>query len=184
MIRRLLLAPLLALVFTGAAPSGVSASCAGPISLPEQIQAAALVFVGTVQATSDGDRVAQVMVESIWKGPLIPQYVNVHGSPVSGLSASSVDRQYQAGTRYLFVLYSADQPLQDNSCTGTQPYTSALAPLKPSDARPPIMAGYPTDPVPNRYQTELVIGSVALIVLVITTTAFMATRALRSRKRS
>jgi hypothetical protein len=105
----------------------VSASCVGPLWLPEQIHAAALVFVGTAQAASDGDRVAWVKVESIWKGPDIAQYVSVHGSPVSGPSASSVDRRYQSGTRYLFVLYSANQPLQDNSCSGTQPYTTELA---------------------------------------------------------
>jgi hypothetical protein len=127
MVRRLLLAPLLALAFTGAAPTGVSASCVGPVSLPDQLQAAGLVFVGTAQATSDGDRVAWVRVESIWKGPDIVQYVSVHGSPVSGPSVSSVDRRYQSGTRYLFVLYSADQPLQNNSCSGTQPYTAELA---------------------------------------------------------
>jgi len=183
MLRRLLIAPVLALVFIGVAPSGVSASCAGPLSLPEQIQSAALVFVGTAQDTSDGDRVAWVRVESIWKGPEIAQYVSVHGSPVSGPSASSVDRRYQSGTRYLFVLYSADQPLQDNSCSGTQPYTSELAALEPAGAKPPIMVGYPTDPVPNRYQTELVVGGLALIVLVIATAGFIATRALRSRQR-
>jgi hypothetical protein len=182
MVRRLLLAPVLALALLGAAPSGAAASCAVPTSLPEQIQAAALVFVGTVLSTSDNNRIAYVRVESIWKGPLVAEYVNVHGSPGSAGTVTSVDRHYQAGTRYLFILYSAEQPLQDNDCTGTQPYTSALAPLKPSDARPPAV-NYPTDPMPNRQLPELVIGAVVLIVLVIATGAFIATRALRSSKR-
>jgi hypothetical protein len=183
MIRRLLFAIALTLVLAGAAPTSAAASCAVPRSLPDQIQAAALVFVGTVLSTSDDDRMAYVRVESIWKGPEVAEFVRVNGSPVSGAAATSVDRHYQAGTRYLFILYSADQPLQDNDCTGTQPYTSALAALKPSDARPPITVGYPTDPMPNRNQTELVIGTILLVVLVITAGAVIATRALRSRKR-
>jgi len=102
MIRRLLMAPGLALVMLAAAPSGVEASCAGPASLPDQIQAAALVFVGTVVYTSDDSRIAYVRVESIWKGPRLAQNVKVFGSPVAGANtATSVDRRYQAGTRYL-----------------------------------------------------------------------------------
>ncbi len=183
MVRRLLVIPVLALALAGATPAGVSASCVGPLSLPEQIQSAALVFVGTVLSTSDDNRIAYVRVESIWKGPEVAEFVRVSGSPVSGAAATSVDRHYRAGTRYLFVLYSIDQPLQDNDCTETQPYTSALAPLKPSDARPPITVGYPTDPMPNRDQTEFVIGTILLVVLVIATGAFIATRAVRARKR-
>jgi hypothetical protein len=100
-----------------------------------------LVFVGTVTFTSDNDRVARVKVESIWRGPELPAYVDVHGSPVSGLSAaSSVDRKYSAGTRYLFVLFSANQPLQDNSCSATQVYTTEVAALAPGDARQPAPA--------------------------------------------
>src|SRR5579859_291333 len=115
MIRRLLMAPGLALVMLAAAPSGVEASCAGPASLPDQIEAAALVFVGTVVYTSDDSRIAYVRVESIWKGPRLAQNVKVFGSPVAGANtATSVDRRYQAGTRYLFVLSSAVEPLQDN----------------------------------------------------------------------
>jgi hypothetical protein len=137
MVRRLLFAPLLAAALTLFIGAGAEASCAVPQAPGDQIKAAAVVFVGTVVYTSDGDRVARVRVESIWKGPTLSAYVDVHGSPVSGpFAASSVDRTYQSGVRYLFVLYSADQPLQDNSCTGTQPYTPDLAALAPVNARP------------------------------------------------
>lgn len=175
MIPRLLFAPVLALVLAGVAPTSVAASCVAPPSVPDQIKTAALVFVGTVLYTYDGDRVAHVKVESIWKGPQLPKYVNVHGSPASGAAATSVDRHYKAGTRYLFVLYSAEQPLQDNDCTGTQAYTSALAPLKPSDARPPTV-GYATDPpVGPQYG-----GALVILTLVIGAVVF-AVAAVRGR---
>jgi hypothetical protein len=182
MVRRLLAAPLIALALTSATAGAAQASCAVPSALPEQIKAAALVFVGTVLSTSDDNRVAYVRVESIWKGPLGAEYVNVHGSPGSAGTVTSVDRHYQAGTRYLFILYSAEQPLQDNDCTGTQPYTNALASLRPSGARPPAV-GYPNDPMPNPQLAELVIGAVIVIVLVAAAVVVIATRGMRSSKR-
>jgi hypothetical protein len=138
---RALLVVILALGAITAGAAGAQASCAAPPSVRDQAASSPLVFVGTVTFTSDNDRVARVKVESIWRGPELPAYVDVHGSPVSGLStASSVDRKYSAGTRYLFVLFSADRPLQDNSCSATQVYTSELAALAPADARQPAPA--------------------------------------------
>jgi hypothetical protein len=118
--------------------AGAQASCAMPPSLQEQITAAPLVFVGTVVSTSDDDRVAHVRVESIWKGPTLSAYVDVHGSPVSGFNVhSSVDRMYRAGDRDIFILFSDGWPYQDNSCSATQPYTAEIAAFAPADARPP-----------------------------------------------
>ena len=138
MIRRLVLAVPVAALLAVAAPSHAIASCVEAPTLQTSLGSAALVFVGTVTYTSDADRVAHVRVESIWRGPQLDGYVDVHGSPVSGQgSYSSVDRQYSAGTRYLFVLYSANQPLQDNSCSATQPYSAALAAYAPAEAHDP-----------------------------------------------
>jgi hypothetical protein len=118
--------------------TGAQASGAMLLSLQEQIATAPLVFVGTVVSTSDDDRVAHVRVESIWKGPTLSAYVDVHGSPVSGPNVhSSVDRTYRAGEKDLFVLFSDRAPYQDNSCSGTQPYTAEVAALAPAGARPP-----------------------------------------------
>jgi hypothetical protein len=140
MVRRLLIAPLLAAVFATASPATVAvASCVAPRPLADQIQSAAVVFVGTVVYTSDGDRQAHVKVESIWKGSPLAAYVDVDGSPVSGpFQASSIDRRYQTGVRYLFVLYSASQPFQDNSCSATQQFTPALTTYAPPGAKAPL----------------------------------------------
>jgi hypothetical protein len=148
---------------TGAA----QASCAGPPSVQEQMATARLVFVGTVVFTSDNDRVARVRVESIWKGPNLPAYVDVHGSPVSGSStASSVDRTYRAGERDLFVLFSDREPFQDNSCSATQPYTAELSALAPADARLPAPAT-PGDQIANllgQYWLPIVIAILVVVV--------------------
>ena len=135
---RALIVTVLALGVLVVGSAGAQASCVAPLSIRDQVASAGLFFVGTVIFTSDNDRVARVRVESIWRGPELPTYVDVHGSPVSGPgAASSIDRKYSAGTRYLFVLYGADQPLQDNSCSGTQVYTAELATLAPAGARSP-----------------------------------------------
>jgi hypothetical protein len=154
----------------------VQASCAGPPSVRDQVASARLVFVGTVAFTSDRDRVARVKVESIWKGPTLPAFVDVHGSPVSGpFTASSADRTYRSGERDLFVLFSDRQPLQDNSCSATQPYTAELSALAPADARLPAppTAG---DEVANLVSQHWLPIVVAILVIVVG--AFIGLRSL------
>lgn len=138
-MNKIWIAALLALgAFGVIGTAGAQASCVMPRPLPEAVASAPLVFVGTVVSTSDGDRVAHVKVESIWKGPNLPAYVDVHGSPASGFgTATSVDRKYREGERNLFVLFSDQQPYQDNSCSATQPYTAEVAALAPHDAKKP-----------------------------------------------
>jgi hypothetical protein len=180
MVRRLVLIPVLALALLAGAGTAAQASCAAPQPPGDQIKAAAVVFIGTVVYTTDADRVARVRVESIWKGPNLAAYVDVHGSPVSGpFAASSVDRTYQPGVRYLFVLYSADQPLQDNSCTGTQPYTPDLAALAPLNARPGPEAT-PLDAIQNFAGQH---GWVVALIAIALVTAVAATILNRRRRR-
>jgi hypothetical protein len=173
---RALLATLLALGAFAAGSAGAQASCAAPPSLKDQIAAARLVFVGTVVSTSDNDRVARVRVESIWKGPDLPAFVDVHGSPVSGQNAgSSIDRHYRAGERDLFVLYSDSPPLQDNSCSATQPYTEQLAALAPADARVPAAA---TTSPENQNSVGQYWLPIAIVALIVAAAAFIGVRRL------
>src|SRR4029077_21286073 len=100
-----------AMAMAGAGPAAASCASGGPRSIGDQLANSPVVFVGTVVYTSDQDRVARVKVESIWRGPSLPAYIDVHGSPVSGpFTASSVDRHYQAGHRYLFLSVNANRP--------------------------------------------------------------------------
>lgn len=151
------------LMVAGAA--NAAASCVQPKPLPEELNAARTVFVGTVVYTWDGDRRARVHVESIWRGAVLPAYVEVHGSPTDGaFTATSVDRTYIAGQRYLFVLFGDSLPLQDNSCTSTQPYTSALDSYAPPTATAP-MNPTPLDPVANVAGPYWPAGLVALLLV-------------------
>jgi hypothetical protein len=126
------------------------ASCAAPPNLTAQLSSAEVAFVGTVVATADGGGLARVKVESIWRGPAQPVYLDVSGSPVAGSNAvSSVDRHYQVGVRYLFVPVAAQRPLQDNSCTPTRPYSASLAAYAPKDARAPDPALTSDPPLPG-----------------------------------
>jgi len=133
------------------APAG-SASCAGPVgpggasSLQGQLETAAVVFVGTVVGTSNADRVARVKVETVWKGGGIPTYVTVSGTPDGGSAATSVDRSFTVGQRYLFAPDSASSPYQDNNCSVTQPYSSRLDGLRPATAHPPLPGSDGLDP--------------------------------------
>jgi hypothetical protein len=160
--------------------SGAQASCAQMPSLQEAVTTAPLVFVGTVVSTSDGDRVARVSVESIWKGPDLPAYVDVHGSPASGgAGATSVDRKFRVGERDLFVLFSDRPPYQDNSCSATQPYTAGLGALAPDDARP---AAPPTAGEELQYLVSLFWLPVLIALLVAAVAAFIIRRRSRSTR--
>jgi hypothetical protein len=137
-----LLAGLVATTLTSSTP--VHASCgvtAPPGSVADAVAEARVVFVGRVVYTSDGDRFARVKVESIWKGPVLPAYVDVHGeAPGSGpFSGSEGDHRYQAGARYLFIPSNDQPPFQDyGDCNiSTQVYSGPLSALAPSDARAP-----------------------------------------------
>jgi hypothetical protein len=93
-----------------------------------------VVFVGTVTSTSYAGRKATVLVETIWYGPDLPAQVEVIGSPALN-AATSVDRSFQQGARYLFVPTNNQSPFQDNACSATQPYTPEIAAYKPEGAR-------------------------------------------------
>ena len=114
------------------------ASCFMPQPIQDELRSAPVVFVGTVIYTSNLDRNARVRVESVWRGPALPAYVDISGSPASSpFQATDVDRKYQPGQRYLFVPSSDRPPFEDNDCTATQPYTADLAAYAPADARTP-----------------------------------------------
>jgi hypothetical protein len=121
-------------------------------SMRAQVNAARVVFVGTVVYTSDQNRSARVRVESIWKGPSLPAYVEIQGEAPGSwpFSGSEGDHQFQAGQQYLFFPLNDRPPFQDyGDCNAsTQVYSAALAAYAPADARAPNPAT-PTDLVLN-----------------------------------
>jgi hypothetical protein len=140
---------LFATLLTGTVAVGLAAptvaSCA---VIPEPAQAvreAELAFVGRVVGLANQDRWATVAVEEVWVGPDLSTTVEVRGGS-EGNTASSVDRSFAAGTRYLFTVTQSEGRLHDSSCSGTTVWAPDLARLRPADARPPI--GASLDPPP------------------------------------
>lgn len=157
---------LLAVWWSGESAPAVLASCAEPpASISQAIRSAPVVFVGTVTGTSDGGRTATVHVDELWRGAVLPGEVTLHGSPDVSAEATSVDRHYDNGKRYLFVPESAGGSVfDDNSCSLTRAFTSDLAAYRPASARyyPPASAGPPLVPV----AAAAVLGIVAVATAV------------------
>jgi hypothetical protein len=114
------------------------ASCMEPPPLEQDLARADVVFVGTVYELADNGRTARVEVHEVWSGPDLPERVEVHGGPGEPDLATSVDRHFQADTRYLFAASVRDGRLQDDSCTATQAWTEELAALRPESHRAPL----------------------------------------------
>lgn len=117
-------------------PAPASASCAILPGSEDQWRTADSVFVGTVTAVENNARWAKVSVEEIWIGPDQAAEVIVRGGSEDVGTASSVDRQYEVGIRYLFAVMIVDGTLQDNACSGTTPVEVIdLDSMRPSDSR-------------------------------------------------
>lgn len=130
------------------------ASCAEPEPMAGALTQAEAVFIGTVTALDFDGRVATFAVDEVWKGDVDETaLVNGSGERIAALQSAesrgetlwtSVDRTFEAGTRYLVVAYGRDgATLLDSACSLTQPYTPALVEHRPSTAHPPVAAAPP-----------------------------------------
>jgi hypothetical protein len=134
-------------------PTAVLASCAVTPQLATAIRDAPAVFVGTVTFVDHGGRVATVHVEDVWKGR-VAAGVQVVGTPDLNAGATTVDRYYTVGQKYLFVPFAGNgDRFQDNNCTLTQPYATGLAGFRPSDAVGPPPAPGPSAATAPRPQS-------------------------------
>jgi len=128
-----------------AAPSSTFGSCMEPPPLQAEVESAEILFTGTVVEASNDGRWATVAVDEVWRGPDQAVRVVIRGGPEPG-TATSVDRSFELGVRYLFFPYvEPGTGLADNSCTSTQPWVEELEKLRPDDARQPIDSTGPTD---------------------------------------
>lgn len=119
------------------APATASASCAF-VEGQELWRTADAVFVGTVTEVGNNARWAKVTVDEVWRGPDQPVEVEVRGGPADPGTASSVDRTYEVGVRYLFAVMVVEGNLEDNACSGTtQVEAIDLDAMRPDEARGP-----------------------------------------------
>ena len=80
-------------------PTAAHASCMPPLELAAAIEQADVVVVGTVTATTSRSRIATLDVDEVWKGDVGATFEVAGGA--RGDVASTVDRTYESGTRYL-----------------------------------------------------------------------------------
>lgn len=161
---------------------GVSASCAGPPPIEVALREADSVFVGVVRDVANNDRLAQVEVREIWRGPDLPRIVQVQGGPDDPNMITSTDRTYATGTTYLFVLAgrAVDGRLLDSGCTPTTRWRDDLAVHRPADPRPPVGA----DETPERELIPLPmlgLGVGLVLIALVSAVAFRAGQRPRSR---
>lgn len=134
----------LAALVVAAGPA--AASCAQSPPMEQAIEDAKAVFVGTVTAVADEGYQATVEVHEVWKGPDRAPVEEVRGSPAGG-ARTSVDRSFEAGATYLFVLHDDQSPLEDDICTKTSEWQEDYAQYRPADWRHPVSA--PADGAPG-----------------------------------
>lgn len=149
---------MLAATATLGTPAMALADCMMPPAVEEAAKTAEIVFLGTVVETTNRNSWAHVTVEEVWRGPDLPASVIVKGGP-GGNAATSVDRTFEPGVRYLFFPYVGVEPgreepggeqplpglpgnldagLADNSCSSTTPWTDDMAALRPAEVRQPL----------------------------------------------
>jgi hypothetical protein len=118
-------------------PATASASCLAPPPGDDPWAAADAVFLGTVTNVANNGRWATVHVEEIWTGPDQPAEVIVRGGP-EGATATSVDRTYIAGIRYVFAVLVVEGNLEDNACSATTEADAIdLDAVRPAEVRIP-----------------------------------------------
>ncbi|MEW5990978.1 MAG: hypothetical protein AB1736_06485 [Chloroflexota bacterium] len=148
------------------APGAASASCLPPVAGEAPWASADVVFLGTVTSLANNDRWATVHVEEVWVGPDQPVDVVVRGGP-EGNTATSVDRTYLLGARYVFGVTVVDGQLQDNACSGTTLAEAVdLAAMRPADVRPPTGGGSDTVGAGGGFDLGGLAGPVLLVSVV------------------
>jgi hypothetical protein len=169
------------LILAALSPIGLvgpaAASCAPTPPLELALPTAQVAFVGTVTSTTNANRWVTVRVEERWRGPELPETVEVRGGAEPG-TATSVDRSYSLG-RYLFVVRSGAGYLVDDLCTPTTQWTDDLARHRPPTVRPNLTGGEGESPT-------ITFGTVApvaalVIALIIAVIAYLTI--VRARKR-
>ncbi len=141
---------LLVLPAAFASPAITLADCMMPPPIEEAVKSADMVFLGTVTSTANRNSWATVEVEEVWVGPDMPAEVLIKGGP-GGNAATSVDRSFETGIKYLFFPYidAGGEPrpgeiigqaggLADNSCSSTTQWSVDLEALRPADVRAPL----------------------------------------------
>ena len=146
-----------AMVLSALPGSSEAVLCVEHVPLEQAVERNAVVFVGTVEAVRNVARFATVRINEQWKGPDLPDSVEVRGADVDDPNAfTSGDRSYAVGRRYLFLPANDAPPFLDGLCSATTPWSPELNYLRPAQA--PGQDGEPTSS-----SWRLILASLALL---------------------
>lgn len=115
-ILRLLFLLVLTSTFPVVGASVAHAACSTTLSLEEAVAAAPIVFVGRVATLESGRTVAGVRVVSVWKGPDLPERIEVLG----GFEGDADARKFSIGGTYIFFPTNRRPPFIADGCTATR----------------------------------------------------------------
>lgn len=167
---------ILALALPMLQPPTALASCMEPPPLEQHVAMGEAVFVGVVRQVTNQGRTAVVDVQEVWAGPDLPAVVTIRGGPDDPTMATSADRNFEPGLRYLFAVSVSDGQLQDSSCSATQAWHDELDQYRPTDVRSP-------EPVEGAAGTGMVSVPTAVIVASVTAAMVLAVSVLLFRRR-
>lgn len=119
-------------LLVGTDPVAAQARCV-PSSPEAALATTQIVFVGTVTATTNEGRWAQVRVDEEWRGGPLPAVVEVRGGGEPG-TATSVDRVFGPLPYLFFVRQLAPGLFADDACSATTAWSPELAALRPPGA--------------------------------------------------
>lgn len=127
-----------AVVVASAGPA--AADCAqDDRPLEQQLDEAEYAFVGTATEVTNRGRTATFEVDEVWARPTdgatVGSQVVVHGGPDEPNSASSVERTFETGVRYLVFPHVEDGRFTDDICTPTTTWSEELGDARPATAQ-------------------------------------------------
>lgn len=123
-----------------AVAGSASASCVKPPPMGKAVREGEIVFIGSVTSTTNADRWATVEVEEIWKGDGLDPVIEIKAGPADPpgpmMAASSNERTFKEGVRYLFFPYRKQSgTFSDSSCSNTTRWTADLERFRPPGVR-------------------------------------------------
>ncbi len=161
---------LMAVLFTAVIATPAHASCIAPPPLPESYAAAEAVFSGLVESVEFDGRLANVSVDSVWKGDVAAS-VQVQGSfeLIPG-QITSVDRFYTPGSTYVFFVRPGGVGFMDDGCSLTSDATADIVSQVEAAAgkagSPPLAGPEETEPAPESTpRGPVFVATVAVIIL-------------------
>ena len=159
-----------------------SASCLAAPGDYDPVARARVAFVGTVVSATANEHRALVRVESVWRGPQLPNQVEVESDvqPPPGEYIEDL-AIFNPGWRYLSCRRTQASPSSSRAAAGRSSIPSALERYRPGAAHPPLTASGFWDAIQSAWFT--VSSNPAAAIAAVLLLATLVTMLLRRRRK-